>query len=371
MEAMSDSIIKREGFQSRSQSVVNTATPAIKIWACIGAALVIGEFYLLFQWVTGPHFAPVPSGPDIPPLWMRIVFRTTEVVSTAGLFIGIYWLLIKPWLRERRVTTDGLLFIALVLAAPWDNLSNYSQYWFTYNSYLVNFGSPMAEMPGSLAYREPGVSDAYPILAIPFVYSAFYLWIAMFNCWLMRKAKAKWPHITTAGLVGICLFSCAIFDLVLEAYLYMPLGFWTYAGGHWNINAGHYYQYPLHEMLMAAIMDTGFCCLYYFVNDKGETLVERGLDRVKGSQAYKTSLRVLAMIGGVHVIMVALYHLPVGATIAPNSAKWIEDSVSRSYFANQICGPRVDRACPGPDVPNYRPGAPYLDYQGNWVSPKD
>lgn len=356
----------QSNFTTRQKALTVPNQPVIKYWALAGAILLAFELWVLFQWVTGPHFAPVPSGPDLPPVWMRIVFRTTEVVSVIGMFACIYFFLVKPWIRERRVTTDGLLFTALVFASPWDNLSNYLQYWFTYNSYLVNFGSPMAELPGSLAYRAPGVSDAYPILAIPFIYSAAFMWLAMLICWALRKAKARWPNMNNFQLVCLAIVIAALFDVVLEGMIYMPLGFWTYVGGHWNINAGKYYQYPLHEALMAGIMNAAFSLLRYFVNDKGETLVERGLEHVKGSQAYKTSLRFLAMIGGVHIIFIFLFHMPVGFTIAPNSAKWIDDSVNRSYFMNNICGPKVDRACPGPDVPIHRPGTPYLDFQGNW-----
>lgn len=73
-------------------------------------------------------------------------------------FLCCYGLLLRPWLRERRVTSDGLLFIGFVTASPWDMLSNYAQSWFVYSSNLVNYGSVMGELPGILSYRASGIS---------------------------------------------------------------------------------------------------------------------------------------------------------------------------------------------------------------------
>tara|TARA_B110000503_G_scaffold141977_2_gene237238 strand:- start:1203 stop:1736 length:534 start_codon:yes stop_codon:yes gene_type:complete len=142
----------------RPKTLTVSNQPAIKYWALAGAVLLVFELWILFQWVTGPNFTPVLSGPDLPPVWMRIVFRTSKVVSVFGKFACIYFFLVKPWIRERRVTIAGLLFTALVFASPWDNLSNYLQYWFTYNSYLINFGSPMAELPGCLPIECRGLA---------------------------------------------------------------------------------------------------------------------------------------------------------------------------------------------------------------------
>lgn len=355
----------------RARSLAAPATPPIIYWARLGLLLLLGELYVLARWVSGPNFTPVPSGPDVPPGWMQAVFYWSQIGSVIGVVFCLYWFLARPWMRNRRVTVDGLLVVALLFLAPWDSLANYWQVWYTYNSFLVNFGSPIGDIPGALAYRAPGANETLPILAIPFVYTGLMMWIAMAACWIMRRCKTRWPTISTPGLIGVCLAVTMVSDLVLEGMLYMPLGFWSYVGGHWNINAGRYYQFPLHEMIMGGICFAGFCCIRYFVNDKGETLVERGLDRVQGTPARKTRLRFLAMIGGIHAFFIVFYHLPAGAIIGPHSAKWVEDSVSRSYFVNRMCGQRVNRACPGPDVPVYRPGAPYLDYQGRLVKPDE
>jgi hypothetical protein len=109
----------------RSPIAAVRSTPAVVFWAALGAVLLTVELFYLGKWVTGPNFTPVDSGPDTPPEWMRVALIAGQVLFVGGALIFIYRLLVLPWLRERRVTTDGLLVIAALLASPFDMFSNY------------------------------------------------------------------------------------------------------------------------------------------------------------------------------------------------------------------------------------------------------
>lgn len=341
-------------------------TPPVKIWASIGALMLAVEGFFLIKWVAGSKFTEVPSGPDEPASWMQATLIAGQVFFAAAALFSLWWFLVRPWRREGRLTLDGILCIAFLLASPWDPLSTYGQDWFTYNSWLVNFGSVVGELPGVIGRHTAGAGEALPIIFIPAVYVSAFIWLSVLVCALMRAAKRRRPGLTPVGMIGICLLITMLADVVIEGLAFTPLGFYNFAGGHWLINGGHYYQFPLHEMVLGGAVFATFVCLRYFVNDKGETIAERGLDRIAASPRRKDLLRVLAVIGAVHLGFLFAYHLPTGV-LALNSTAWPHDVVKRSYFTNHVCGPEVDRACPGPRTPNPRQHSPYLDYDGKLV----
>jgi Spirocyclase AveC-like len=349
-----------------AQAVPRTASFGT-FWAGLGALLFTVELYFLIKWAAGPNWKPVDPGPDVAPQWMLTAALWIQIISVTGFFACCYWFLIRPWLRERRVTSDGLLFIGFVTASPWDMLSNYAQSWFVYSSNLVNYGSVMAELPGIISYRAPGVNEAWQPLQVPFNYGMF-VFIAMLGCWILRKLKETWPTISLGSMIAIMLLFTFGADAALENAL-LPFGFYTLAGGWPLFNAGKYYQYALHEGVFVAFTFTAIIFNRYYTNDKGETFAERGIDKLSVSAGYKILLRGFVAIAVVHASFLFLFHLPVGTFMAPNSFEWPQDIQSRSYLTNGLCGPHVDRACPGPNVPISKPGSPYMDYQGKMVSP--
>lgn len=336
----------------------------VQVWAWIGALLLALECYFTVKWIASDQFVPVPSGPDIPPEWMRTVLDTGQVVMTLAWCSAFYWFVLRPWRRERRLTTDGLIMIGCTLASLWDALSNTGQYWFTYNSYLVNRGSILGVMPTTLSPHAAGANEAWPLFFINTLYGNFVI-VAIIMCALLRSLKSKWPQIGTPALVAICFVLGAIADFIIEGVVLLPLGFWTYAGGHWAINADTYYKFPLHEAIAAGSVFASLTCLRFFVDDKGQTICERGLDKLVASPLKKSLMRVSAVLGGVILIFIVTYHLPQGF-IALHSTAWPDDVVQRSYFTNRICGPQVNLACPGPKTPIARPGAPRPDFSGRF-----
>ena len=64
----------------------------------------------------------------------------------------------------------------------------------------------------------------------------------------------------------------------------LPIGFYTYPGAirAVSFNAGTYYQWPIYEGLMWGGVQAALCCLRFFTDDRGRTIVERGLDNVRG-----------------------------------------------------------------------------------------
>ncbi len=340
------------------------ALQPVQIWAAIGALLIAIELYFAIRWIGSDSFVAVPSGPDLPPAWMRRVLDIGQVVMTLAWCAAFAWFVLRPWLRERRLTTDGLIVIGCTLASGWDALSNIGQFWFTYNAYLINRGSMLDLMPITLSPRSPGATEAWPMFFIGTLYGNFVL-VTMLLCALLRWMQAKRPQTGMLTVVALCFLLGAIADFVIEGLVLLPLGFWSYAGGHWAINADTYYKFPVHEAVCAGSVFALLTCLRYFVDDKGQTICERGLDKITASPVQKSLLRASAVLGGLISIFILAYHLPQGL-LALHSTAWPDDVVQRSYLTNRICGPQVDLACPGPNVPVARAGAPRPDMAGRF-----
>src|SRR5262245_11654596 len=81
---------------------------AVQIWAFFGAALLILQLYVWFQWITGPYLVPVPTGPSDPPMYMKLFLGANLTVLLCGFPFAIWWFWIRPWRKERRITLDGM-----------------------------------------------------------------------------------------------------------------------------------------------------------------------------------------------------------------------------------------------------------------------
>ena len=82
-----------------------------------------------------------------------------------------------------------------------------------------------------------------------------------------------------------------VLDFVMEGLVMLPSGFYTYPGSIRSVsfNAGTYHQWPVYEGLMWGGVQAALCCLRYFTDDRGRTVVERGLDRVRGGSRSSSS----------------------------------------------------------------------------------
>ena len=43
---------------------------------------------------------------------MKVILTTWTAVICIGLPVGIYYFIVRPWRRERRITLDGMLLVA-------------------------------------------------------------------------------------------------------------------------------------------------------------------------------------------------------------------------------------------------------------------
>ena len=146
-------------------------------------------------------------------------------------------------------------------------------------------------------------------------------------------------------MITFCL--TFMLDVILEGVIWMPFGVYTYVGGHWPLLfPDAYHMFPLNEAIFIGTWSTLVVFLYTFRNDKGQTLVERGIDQVKGGPVKKAALQILAMIAIFQIGLAVLYTVPQVAWFGSKPNEWPKDAQERSYLVDNICGPEADWACP-------------------------
>jgi hypothetical protein len=352
-------------------SQVQPKAKAIKIWATLGAAILALTLYVWISWITGPYFERVPSGPNEPPMYMKVPLIANAVVLWVGLPFAIWFFFIRPWRRERRITLDGMLFLSMGLMFFQDPLLNYFNTWCTYNTWMFNMGSWSSNIPGWVSPEEPGAQVSEPLLTNAPGYAYGVLLITIVGCWVMRRIKSRWPNISNLRLILATYAMTFAFDFVMEALVMLPIGFYTYPGSirAVSFNAGTYYQWPIYEGLMWGGVQAALCCLRFFTDDRGRTIVERGLDNVRGGFVRQQFTRFLAIFAGVSACFFIFYNVPA-QWIGMHSDPWPEDHMKRSYFIGGICGDGTDKPCPHPDLPIPTKHSGYINSDGELILPE-
>jgi hypothetical protein len=160
-----------------------------------------------------------------------------------------------------------------------------------------------------------------------------------------------------------------VMDVILEPVLLM-LGAIAYPGTvKWlTIFSGHYFQFPIYEGVLFGGLMTVWASLRYFKNDRGQTLVERGVENLKVSPRKKTGIRFLALSGVCNLAFLVLYNVPM-AMLSLHGGPWPNDVTSRSYLTNELCGPGTTYACASPSIPTPRGHSAHVSPNGELVGP--
>lgn len=358
----------------RTESALESAAPPeprksrpIVAWAVFGVVFLTIEMVALTGWVVSGDAQRTPTGPTPVPTWMKWSVHGQEVAGLVFLAVFLYFFLVKPWRRERRITTDGLFCLVFFTMFWQDTILNFFQPWFTYNAEMWNLGAWNPHIVGWLSPNANRIAE--PLIWDVPVYVYGVLGMMVFGCWVMRKAKARWPHLSNAALLGVCFAVICVIDLVAEL-VWLRTGVYTYPGSiEWlTIFHGHYYQFPLYEIPMVGVWGTTLTAMRYFTNDKDETIAERGLEKLRVTRKSRTGVRFLALAGGINVAFLT-YMIP-GSLVGLYSSPWPAEIQNRSYFTDGLCGPGTTYSCSGPAIPIPRPDSAHLNPAGELVVPE-
>jgi hypothetical protein len=326
----------------------------VLMWAALGAALLTFQAFVLARWIFGPHFTATPTGPDALPRWQAVMFTVLQIAVPVAAVVLFYFWVIRPWRRHRRLTTDAMIALSASTVFFWDMVMNYTSVSLLYNSHLLNRGAwangswPTWGSPNANRLPEP-------LLIVPPAYTALVFSQVIIVLWVVRRITARWPQLGAPGIVAVIFVGLVITDTIIEG-LVLRTGAYAYPGGVRAITlfAGQTYQIPMSETVLFGGLALGaIACLSYFRDDRGHTLVERGIDRVNAGSKGKQALKFFAIYGAIHIGFVVLYMVP---------QQWFATHADPfpsgypSYMINDMCAAGADgKTCPGPGVPMPRP----------------
>lgn len=340
----------------------------VHIWAVIGAGVVALNIY-----VFGRYFWNLPdniaAGPSQLPWYMAWSIRAQEIFLPLVVLTAIVRFIVRPLARRMPLPWDGLMIGALLLAVWQNYLVNMTFMVSVYNSFAINRGSWYQYVP---LYQPDarGFAEA-PLLTFGILglWALSVIWV----CFVMRQVQRRWPGLSNGKMMVVMFAFCSVFLMCAEL-IWLRTGTYIYPGAvdNWlTLFRGHYYQLPLYEVPLFGICTALFVGVRFWRNDRGESIAERGLSQIRVSQKRKTVLRFLALTGVFNVILFVTFNLPWALIAQRYHSSWPEDVQKRSYFVQQICGPKVGKACPGPGIPRESVDGTYMTEDGGLSHPPD
>lgn len=229
-----------------------------------------------------------------------------------------------------------------------------------------NRGSVLSEVPVSSYGR------AWPFLGFA-AYAVLVPRLAAVGAaiMIMRAARERFPGLGPIGRGDSCVLIMMMANVIVDAVILDPLGFYHLGGGTWPIvNGGRYFGLPFIEVLHFALFFTVPAVIRYFVNDYGETLAERAANVESWSTWRKAGMRGLAVMASVHIGFLAVYHVPV-MLYAMNAREHPQERDGPVLSARNTCGERGGPSLPRSIHADPAPGSGYIDWDGKYVPPDD
>jgi Spirocyclase AveC-like len=345
----------RVQIEQQAGRAVDLAPPKSKpvvAWATLGCGFIALQVYLLCRWVFGSHFHSIGTGVTPVPDYMKIAVHGTEAVMAVGIPVMIYQFVVRPLRRNGRLSLDGLLILAFFWVWWQDPLFNYVTTGFNNGSIALNMGGWASYIPG---WNSPNGGRIPEGIMWDL---GFYLVLcaggAIGATALMKQWRARRPTVRTSTMFFAVFCAYVVGDLVIEMF-FVRTGFYSYAGAArgWTIFTGRFYQFPMYEPFVVATLVSGWTAVRYFVNDRGESVAERGAAELRAGTRSRTLVRFLGLVGVLNLVFLAGYSIPIQLWQL-HPGPWPKSVQERSYLVNGICGAGTTFACPGPGIASPR-----------------
>jgi hypothetical protein len=327
---------------SHARAISAKSTP-ILWWAGLGACFLALELYVFGSWIMSNKFVATPSGTDTLPFSGEVAKLIIQFGAPPLVLSGIVGFA-RSWIRHGKPPTIALFVIGWMMAYWQDPLINYVRPGFSYNSQYFNRGSWCDFVPGWLSPNGSRMPE--PLLFACGAYMFVLPMTAGICTYAMRQAKRRWPGLNALQLILVAFATMFIADLWTEAWL-VRTGVYAYMGSISSLSlwGGNWYQFPLYESVFGGACAAAVGSMYYFRDDKGNTLVERGLENISWKRG-KTGLRALAIGGFVNLAVLSYTFCFIFLNLQLDA--WPKGVPS--YLRNGLCGVGTDYECPGPKV---------------------
>jgi hypothetical protein len=257
--------------------------------ALIGVPIAAAEAYTLSSWLAaGPHQITRYRNTHAT-AWYAA--HTLEAL-TAVAAIAVLAIVVRDARRRRRVFTFDVMFCLAGATMFWaDSACNFFQPTFLVSSDFVNLNNPCGHMPLVVNPDCGGAPD--PTLWLWMVETFGILGAAMVVTGLLRRHAARRGGLSTARTVFYALGAGIVLDLLLEPVM-VALGLWTYpAPTFMSLPLGRDLRYPLIETFCGGLWFGLLIAVRAVRDDRGRTLVERGVDHLSARRRRAVSMLAL------------------------------------------------------------------------------
>jgi hypothetical protein len=276
------------------------------------------------------------------------IAHTIEALCVLG-SAGVVVYLVRGCRRSGRILTFDVMFCLVGATLFWADFGlNGFQPVLVASSNFVNLNNTCGHMPFIV---NPDCGRAPDPILFFFLMEAFlFLPCVKGVSALAGRLRRGRPTMSTARLFGVVIGIAAV--LSLGETILVALDIWSYTGPRaMSIGLGHGGQYNLFVWFQTSAFFGLISALYFFRNDKGQTVVERGLERYTPRR--RNSVTLLALYATVQFVAWVPGSVPL-ATVSFFQDGWAK---MPRYLVNDVCdAPGVEgtRYGPCPGSPGYR-----------------
>lgn len=321
---------------------------ALNLFALAAVPLLLIQAWTWITWLAdSPRQITEFRDKDDFSWYLAIGYQVAAITACAV----VMFFVIRGCLRARALTFDAMFCIAGISCYWLDATANVFQPVFFYSSQWINlqdWTNNIPLLPNPDAGRIPEA-----VAFTPAIYLGGLLMFVKLTCAIMRAAARKWPNMSLAGLTGIALGVGLTLDIAIELPMFM-FDLWAYPGAPTmpsfpGLDGAH--RYPIAEILIGMGIWAPMALMYYYCDDRGQTVMERGL--AQHGTTRRTVLTQLRLIGAFNLLMIwlASFYWILGVFSQP----YPEDM--KPYIVNNACdapGYSGTRYGPCPGSPDYR-----------------
>jgi hypothetical protein len=270
-------------------------------WLAVAAVpLLFLEAWTLIAWLAdGPHQVTEFRTEGLGLEWWGARIAEGAVILISAIVLTI---VVRGCLRQRRILTFDVMFCISGALMIWGcGGLNIFQPNFVYTSEFVNLTDVCGHLP--FVVNPDCGRLPIPIIFLGLLFTFGLLGIAMLiEAVVVRPARRRWPHVSNAKLLGLILVASAVISLA-EPLFIIPMHLWSYPGAPWALElGGDAWRWPIFPEYGVFILFAGLpAALRIFRDERGRTIVERGLDHYR--PGLRTAITLLATYTVIQLVL--------------------------------------------------------------------
>ncbi len=321
-------------------------TTGVWFWSAIGVFIVAISIYFYSAWITGPYFKTNTYGREAATAGYVTFIHCVDIGACIFAAVLIWIYMLKPLFKTKIIPFDGILLLAGLTLFWQEPFLNFQAHLINYSTWFVNFGSWDYLIPG---WKSPNPQNIpCPVLFAGLFYMYGLTFVAMLFSKYMGWLRRRMPQITELKLILLTALSISVFDFVLEQTI-LRTGIFIYGRTVPSLSlfAGTQYQFPIYENLSWMACYLAIACVRYYRNEKGETFVDKGIDKVgwlKGRPGMTQFVRWLTLVGYLNLAMFLTYNLPYlvfGTEVGPQvkMPAYLDGNLYAPDPSHPVCAP--------------------------------